>query len=197
MAQATLSEPVATATPLANGDDPLYEVVNGQRVEKPFMSVYGIRIAFVLATYLDVFAKAHKLGRVVIEAIFGLPLPRGFQQRRPDAAFVSYQRWAKNRPLPHTDPWLVVPELAIEVISKSNPAEEMVDKIQEYFDAGVQLVWVVYPRQRLIYVYESPTQVHVLRETQELHGGSVLAGFKLPVAALFEDENEATATANP
>jgi len=62
----------------------------------------------------------------------------------------EYQRWPKDRPLPHTDPWLVVPELAIEVISKSNPAEEMLDKIQEYFDAGVQLVWVVYPKQRLV-----------------------------------------------
>jgi Uma2 family endonuclease len=196
MAQATHSELVVTATPPANGDDSLYEIVDGQRVEKPFMSAYGTMIAFVLATYLAAFARAHKLGRMVVETIFGLPLPRGLQQRRPDAAFVSFQRWAKNRPVPHTDPWLVVPDLAIEAISKSNPAEEVVDKIQEYFDAGVQLVWIVYPRQRLVYVYESPTQVHVLREGQELHGGSVLPGFKLPIAALFEDENE-TATANP
>src|SRR5438128_6686358 len=77
MVQSTLSEPIVTVVSLANGEDSLYEVVNGQRVEKPFMSVYGTRIAFVLATYLDVFAKAHKLGRVVVEAIFGLPLPGG------------------------------------------------------------------------------------------------------------------------
>jgi Uma2 family endonuclease len=161
------------------------------------MSVYGIRIAFVLATYVDVFVKAHKLGRVVVEAIFGLPLPRGLQQRRPDAAFVSYQRWAKNRPLPHTDPWPVVPELAIEVISKSNPGEGILDKIQEYFDAGVQLVWVVYPKQCLVYVYGSPTDIHVLPQTGELDGASVLPGFKLPVAALFEDGKEIAAASKP
>jgi Uma2 family endonuclease len=193
MAQAPVSEPVGTLTALANGDDSLYEVVNGQRVEKPFMSVYGIRIAFLIAWHLESFAEAHKLGRVVIEAVFGLPLLRGLQQRRPDAALVSYQRWPKSRPLPHTDPWPVVPDLAIEAVSKSNPGEEIIDKIQEYFEAGVQLVWVVYPKQRLIYVYQSPTDVHVFTQTGELDGGSVLPGFRLPVAALFEEGNEAPA----
>jgi Uma2 family endonuclease len=195
MEQATVSEPVVALPPLLNGDDSLYEVVNGQRVEKPFMSVYGIRIAFLLASHLEIFAKAHKVGRVVVEAIFGLPLARGVQQRRPDAAFVSYQRWAKNRPLPHTDPWLVVPELAIEALSKSNPAEDIVDKLQEYFEVGVQLVWVIYPRQRLVYVYESPSRIRVLTQTDELDGGSVLPGFKLPIAVLFEEGTEAPAAA--
>ena len=124
-----------------------------------------------------------------------MPLARGLQQRRPDAAFVSYQRWAKNRPLPHTDPWLAVPELAIEALSKSNPAEDIVDKLQEYFEVGVQLVWVIYPRQRLVYVYESPSRIRVLTQTDELDGGSVLPGFKLPIAVLFEEGTEAPATA--
>lgn len=195
MAQATVSEPVVALTSLPDGDDSLYEVVNGQRVEKPFMSVYGTQIAFLLAWHLQVFAVAHKLGRVVVETIFGLPLARGLQQRRPDAAFVSYERWAKNRPLPHTDPWSVVPNLAIEALSKSNPAEDIVHKIQEYFEAGVQLVWVVYPVQRLVYVYESPTRIRVLTQTQELDGGAVLPGFTLPIAALFEEGDEEPATA--
>ncbi|HLJ95098.1 MAG TPA: Uma2 family endonuclease [Gemmataceae bacterium] len=197
MNQATVSESVTPLAPLADSDDSLYEVVNGQRVEKPFMSIYGIRLTFVLATYLEAFVKAHQLGRVVIEAIFALPLPRGLQQRRPDAAFVSYQRWAKNRPLPHTDPWHVVPDLAIEAVSKSNPAEEIIDKIQEYFEAGVQLVWVVYPRQRLVYVYESPERVQVLTQAHELDGRTTLPGFKLSIAAIFEDDDETPASRNP
>ena len=190
MTSTTGSDQVAASISLANGEDSLYELVNGQRVEKPFMSVYGIRIAFLLARYLDVFAEANKLGRVVVEAIFGLPLSRGLQQRRPDAAFVSYQRWSKDRPLPHTDPWLVVPNLAIEAISKSDSGEEILAKIQEYFEAGVELVWIIFPIQRLVYVYESPTYPQVRTETEELDGGTVLPGFKLPVATLFDEETE-------
>jgi Uma2 family endonuclease len=193
MAQARTSESVAALTSLANGHDSLYEVVNGKRVEKPFMSVLGIRIAFLLASYLDIFARKKKRGRVIVEAIFDLPLAKGNRQRRPDAAFVSYQRWAKNRPLPHTDPWQVVPNLAIEAISKNDAAEEVQDKLEEYFEAGVQLVWVVYLKQRLVYVYKSPIRSKVLTEDEELDGGSVLPGFKLPVAALFEEEEESLA----
>ena len=190
MTSTTGSDQVAASISLANGEDSLYELVNGQRVEKPFMSVYGIRIAFLLAIHLDFFAQSRKLGLVITEAIFGLPLSRGLQQRRPDAAFVSYQRWAKDRPLPHTDPWLVVPNLAIEAVTKSDPCEEILAKIQEYFEAGVELVWIVYPIQRLVYVYESPTYPQVRTETEELDGGTVLPGFKLPVATLFDEETE-------
>jgi Uma2 family endonuclease len=188
MAALSSPEPAIALTSLANGEDSLYEVVDGQRVEKPFMSVRGIRIAFLLAWHLEVYARKKKRGRAVVEGIFDLPLPGGNKQRRPDAAFVSYERWSKNRPLPHTDPWPVVPNLAIEAISKNDHAEPILDKLQEYFDAGVQLVWVVYPKQRLIYVYESPTRPQVLTAAQELTGGDVLPGFQIPVAALFEDE---------
>jgi Uma2 family endonuclease len=54
----------------------------------------------------------------------------------------------------------------------------------------VRSVWVVYPKRREVYVYASPTQVHVLPSDQELDGGDLLPGFRLPLAALFEDEAE-------
>ena len=84
----------------------------------------------------------------------------------------------------------MVPDLAIEVISESNSAYEVQKKIHEYFDAGVSRVWVVYPEDAEIYVYASPTQIQVLEIGQELDGGELLPGFRLPVAALFEDDPE-------
>ena len=57
MAASPIPEMIAAATALANGEDSLYEIVNGQGAEKPFMSVYGTRLAFLLATYLDLFAR--------------------------------------------------------------------------------------------------------------------------------------------
>ena len=41
------------------------------------------------------------------------------------------------------------PLIAIEVVS-SESAEELDTKIRQYFAAGTQLVWVVYPRTRAI-----------------------------------------------
>ena len=77
------------------------------------------------------------------------------------------------------------PDLAVEVVSKSNSATDVKDKIEEYFRAGVRLVWLVYPTQKLIDVYESPTTVRVLRREDELTGGDVLPGFRLPLTELF------------
>jgi len=195
MTQASTVHPIAAPDlPVApdNGYEPangasanvLYEIVNGQRVEKPPMSTYSTRIAFILAKHVDNFAEAQKKGQAGVEYIFRLDEATNLQ-RRPDVGYVSFQRWPQDRPLPHTDPWPVVPELAVEVVSPTNPAEGVVEKIAEYFQAGVQLVWVVFPRRRQVYVYESPTRIRVLTETDELDGGTVLAGFRLPLATLF------------
>jgi Uma2 family endonuclease len=160
----------------------LYEIVHGHRVEKPAMSAYASIIGFRLALHLELFAEQIRRGRAMTEILFGIAKDI---QRRPDAAFVSFERWAEDRLPPHTDPWPVVPNLAIEVVSKSNPAEDILDKLEEYFQAGVELVWIVYPRQRRIYVYESPDDVRVVKLSQELDGGKVLPGFRLPLESLF------------
>jgi Uma2 family endonuclease len=165
-------------------EDGLYEVVNGQRVEKPPMSTLAGLIAFALAFHVQTFAAARKLGRAGTELLFHLD-PGKNLQRRPDAAFVSFARWAEDRPLPHTDPWPVVPEIVAEVISPTNLAESVLDRVAEYFQAGVQLVWFVYPRHQQIYVYESPTRVRILTQADEIDGGSVLSGFQLPLPTLF------------
>src|SRR5262245_20492434 len=137
-----LLEPVVGLRPSAEADSARYEIVHDQRVEKPPMSVYAGRIAFLIAKKLDDFGEAHRLGRAGTETLFRLD-PETNLQRRPDADFVSYERWSAERPLPHSDPWEVVPEVAVEVISKTNPAEDVIIKVEEYFRAGVQLVWVV------------------------------------------------------
>jgi len=59
------------------------------------------------------------------------------------------------------------------------------DKIAEYFEAGVRLVWVVYPRRRLVHVHEPPDAVRAVGPTGTLDGGNVLPGLKLLLQDLF------------
>ena len=108
----------------------------------------------------------------------------GILERRPDFAFVAYDRW-RERVLQESAAWELVPNLAVEVISPSNLAEDLIEKIDEYFHVGVQLVWVIYPRLHRVYVYESPTRIQVLQEADPIDGGSVLPGFQLALAELF------------
>jgi Uma2 family endonuclease len=177
------------ATDVAVPDDVLYEVVDGQVVEKT-VGAREIEIASILAQALGWFAKPNRLGRVVTEMIFRIDRARDLQ-RRPDAAFVSHARWPFQRRVPKVPVWDMIPDLAIEVVSPSDPAYEVHEKVHEYFEAGVGRVWIVYPEHREVYVYSSPKRIQVLEIGEELDGGDLLPGFRLPLAALFEDEPEA------
>jgi Uma2 family endonuclease len=162
--------------------DSLYEIVNGERVEK-VMSTFENVLAGLLFNALCNHAAATGSGRATIEVLFDLPNLQN--DRRPDVAFVSYTRWAQNRRPPRVNAWPVVPELAAEVISPTDDADEVMEKVEEYFRAGVTLVWIIFPGQERVYVYTSPTDVRVLSRGDELPGDPVLPGFRLPLADLF------------
>jgi Uma2 family endonuclease len=164
-------------------DDSLYEVVNGQWKEKAPMGMLQAWVASTLLVVLDNFVRSHRMGKVIAESLFVLDTASDLQ-RRPDLAFVSRQRVGK--PV-QSAAWDIVPDLAVEVISPTNRAPEVLEKIHEYFAAGVQLVWVVYCQPRQVYVYRSPVSIQVLTPEDTLEGDDVIVGFTLPVAKLFED----------
>src|SRR5206468_1746243 len=110
------------------------------------------------------------------------------RNRRPDVAFVSYARWPKDREKDKNEnAWNVVPNLIGEIVSPNDDAKELMDKLEEYFKAGVEPVWVIYPHQNMVYVYETLTQVHGLIRSDTLDGGKVLPQFQLPLKDLFVD----------
>ena len=184
---ATLLESITSAKGEVVVDDDLYEIIDGQRIGLPAMGIFAIWLANDICHYLNSFARTQNLGWVMSEALFHLPTPIE-RDRRPDVAFVSYQRWAKSQPIPRTgNAWDVVPNLAVEVVSPTDGAEALTDKVDEYFRAGVDLVWVVFPRRSQIYVYQSPIKITVLGAADVLDGGAVIAGFRLPLADLFTD----------
>ncbi len=181
-----VSPPTAIAPTIP--DDMLYEVVDGQVVEKT-MGAFETGIASLLVEILGPFARANRLGRFFGEMLFRIDLAQDLQ-RRPDVAFVSHARWPCNRRVPDVPVWDMVPDLAVEVLSPSNTAIAVNRKIHDYFKAGVARVWVVYPEQAEVYIYSTPQQVQVVGIGQELDGGDLLPGFRLPVAVLFEDQPE-------
>jgi Uma2 family endonuclease len=166
-------------------DEPLYEMVDGQRVDVPPMSVYTTWLASRLHGLLWPYVEEHGLGTCVMEMLFILDAERNLR-RRPDVAFVSAERWPLDREIPTTGDWAIVPDLAVEVISPNDIFQDVLTKLQEYFHYGVQLVWVVVPEAQQVYVYDSPTQVRILTVRDTLTGGKLLPDFHLPLARLFQ-----------
>ncbi|MCI0703590.1 MAG: Uma2 family endonuclease, partial [Planctomycetia bacterium] len=73
----------------------------------------------------------------------------------------------------------------VEVISPTDKAFDVIDKVREYFAGGVQQVWHIYSNVELVFVFTSPTQVRVLTRADELTGDPVVPGFRMALADLF------------
>lgn len=164
--------------------DALWEVVDGQYRELPPRGAYAGVLASRLLCELGGFLHTRDLGKALAHLLFARE-PHSLRQYRPALAFVSRQRWPKGRPWPDTDPTPVVPEVVVEVLGPNDIAEDVTAKVKEYLDLGVLLVWVVYPQLGWLVAFEPQGRCRYLTAEDELDGGAVLPGFRLPLRELF------------
>jgi len=158
------------------------ELVEGVLVEKTMGSVESL-LTVELLIALGAFVKRNRLG-IVMGADGMMRLMPGLV-RIPDISFTSWDRLPGRRAFrtPISD---CAPDLAIEVLSKSNSKREMDRKLREYFQAGVRLVWCVDPKTRTARVCAGPKAMTRLDGDGTLDGGEVVPGFALPLRELFE-----------
>lgn len=79
------------------------------------------------------------------------------------------------------------PELIVEIVSPSDRWQDIRSKIEEYFTAGMQTLWIVEPGTRSVLVYTSPTAVAEYSQDQKLTGGGSLEGLEIAVLEMFCD----------
>jgi len=186
------AEPVTAESPPPPppcNEEALYEIVNGERVELPPMSIYSSLLAGRLLTQLDRFLAETSLGTPTLQALLILDSEANLR-RRPNVAFVSAERWPLDREIPETGDWEVVPDLAVEVASPHDVFTNVHGKIREYFDHGVREVWLVVPDERQVYVYAALTKVEILDEARTLTS-TLLPGFELSLTSLFRRTSRA------
>ena len=162
-------------------EDRMYELIDGVLVEK-VMGFYESYLAALIVRLLGNFSDEHDLG--IVAGADGTLKLFPDQIRIPDVSFVCWER-LPDRQLPTEAIPQLAPDLAVEVISEGNTPEEMDRKLREYFQAGVRLVWYVYPKRRSVRVYSRPDDTTELSGDSNLDGGDVLAGFQLPLRQLF------------
>lgn len=177
MSTAALPAPIVSVDP-----NILYEVVDGEIVEKA-MSAESTWIGNRLYGSLWAYVEPHQLGTATSEMLFVLE-PDDKLKRRPDVAFVSAERWPLDRRPPSEGDWAVVPDLAVEVVSRNDSMDDVIDKVAEYFDHGVRQVWVVLLRVRQVYVYDTLEDMRIVAEPAALET-PLVPGWSLPLATLF------------
>jgi Uma2 family endonuclease len=175
------SATVADVVRIQEQEGRLCELVVGVLLEKT-VGLKESLLAGWLLTLLNAFVRPKNLG-IVTPPDGTLQLVTGLV-RIPDVAFLKWDRFVDRR-LPDDPVPLVVPNLAVEVLSTSNTRTEMAIKRTDYFQTGVELVWEIDPRRRTVTVYTSLTDSTTLDINDTLDGGSVLPGFQLPLTELF------------
>jgi len=161
-----------------------YEVIDGEVVEMPPMSAEANGLSAELSRRLANYGESKNLGMSYPEVLVQLPLPAD-RRRRPDVIFVPFAKWPKGKRLPTTNEWFVLPDLCVEVVSPTDLAVEAMTKVHEYFASGVKQVWIVYPKQEQVHVFESPAKVSIRSRDDVLDGGTVIPGLQLPLSDLF------------
>lgn len=157
-----------------------YELVEGELVERmPPGDEHG-KLASLIAKFLWDFILENEVdGAAGVESAHILALNPD-TIRSPDAYYNS---------LSHSGPVSegvirVAPEIAVEVVSPSEAADEIEHKIREYLRGGTRLVWVIYPKTQTVHI-RTATSVEVLDNDGVLTGGDVLPGFTLNLHDFF------------
>ena len=161
-----------------------FELDRGELIVESSPSYRHNRIRYRIARHLDEFVQRNQLGGVTVEQDFRLA-PDII--RNPDVAFVA------TEPLSRMDadrsPIEGVANLAIEVVSPSNSAEDLLTKIHQYLDAGCRAVWVFYPSLKRVGIHDASgiQEVAAPASLQErrLFGGH---SYLLPLSPIFDED---------
>ena len=161
-------------------DGQKYELVDGEIVVSP-AGVRHSQIAVQIGYLLKRFLEDSPLG-IVCGADVGIILPNG-NLRSPDVSFIKNEKLPGGK-APETF-GEIIPDLVVEVLSPSDNMRQVADKIGEFLECGVPLVWLVDPKARTVTVYRSLTDTRQLAGDDAIDAAPVLPGFTTKVSDFF------------
>ncbi len=173
--------------------DRRFEIVNGEVVDMHPVGIRHITITENIYDLLKPYARKHKLGSVHTDSLIFVLQSRsetGVRKTRiPDASFFRKGRlprdYDRSRPFPGA------PDLAVEVVSPDEGAEELQAKIADYFEAGTEQVWVLYPEINQLHQYLRDTKsINIYTDSDTLDAGPLFPGLTIAVSELFAEHED-------
>jgi Uma2 family endonuclease len=161
-----------------------WELVDGQLVPvMPASFVHGELIAEVCRR-LGNHVREHGLpGRVASDPGVVLGLRRDPERMRgPDVIYIGLSKLVAQDP----ERFLrAIPDLAVEIDLTSARKPGGQQRVLDYLEAGVRLVWAIDVHSRTAMAYRPDGSARLIRADEALDGEEVVPGFRLPLAELF------------
>lgn len=159
-----------------------FELVRGELVEMPGAGAVHTVIARLVFRLLDGFVVANGIGEVFQDGLSYILQRDPDIVRTPDVSFVAGERVPADWPAGFLP---LAPDLAVEVVSPYDRAEDVHAKTRDYLEGGTRLVWVLWPSTSTVSVRGADGMARELGPDDELDGGDVLPGFRVRVGDLF------------
>jgi Uma2 family endonuclease len=164
-----------------------YELVDGKLVERQ-MGMESSLVALQIGSLFNNFLRENPIGMAFgADASYQCFHDAPDKVRKPDVSFVRMERLPGGR-APHGH-CRVAPDLAVEVVSPKDLAYELESKITDYLEAGVPVVWVVFPPTRRVTIRRPATSplgtITDLREGETITGEDAMPGFAYSVGDFF------------
>ena len=165
-------------------DDMRRELVNGEVIDlsPPPIQIHG-ETQLKAGVILYRFAEPLGLGRVSTETGYRIAANPD-TVRAPDVAFVLAERIPEGG-LP-SGYFPFAPDIAVEVVSRSDTPSAAHERALMWLDAGSALVWMLFPNSRSVTVYRADGEIFTLGEDDILDAAPVLDGFSVKVSEFFD-----------
>lgn len=174
--------------------DRRWELEDGEPIEVPSPGVPHALVCWFVIKVLTEYVVRRRAGHILTNDCGLIVRRKPDSVRGPDVMLSLESLRLEHAPQGHLDG---IPALVVEVVSPSDTEKETNRRVRQYLTRGVPLVWVVYPRTRLVNVCR-PNEFHkTLDETDELTGNGVLPDFACPVRHLFEPPDLLPAEGTP
>ena len=158
------------------------ELSRGRLIREPAPATFHGRIQVRLAIALGLYEERSNAGIAIDSAAFILSVEER-TVRVPDLSFVLRDRIPREG-YP-SGLWRIAPDLTVEILSPANRPQDAQEKVVDYLEFGVRLIWIVDPEGRSATVYRPRTDPFIVREGESLDGGDVLPGLIIALEGLF------------
>lgn len=104
------------------------------------------------------------------------------QWRKPDLCFITLYQIRAG-----AEGYEPIPEFVIEVISPNDKISMVKNKVYEYFEAGVKVLWQIFPEHKMVEVYRAPETVELCSGARLCSAEPVVEGLVMKAEDIFRE----------